>query len=505
MAASGEELKSLLSSASLVIVGGLVGATGRLAERVIIGRVLSPADYGEVSIGLAMLTFVTTLSLVGFTQGVPRYLSRYESDEQRRGVWVSGIVFAGLVGVVAGAAVFASAGFLTENLLDEADSVRLVQLFAVAVPFVVGMQIGVGAIRGHENTIYKTYVQDLLYPVGRIVLIFALLSAGYGIVVVGYAYLAAAIAAFVLSHVLLSRLMTLRGPFETHTREMLAFSAPLVISTVMSTMLTQTDTLMLGYFRASEEAGLYSAAYTLGTGMLVVLSAFGFLYLPLASRLDSDGQRDEVGTIYQTTTKWVYIVTFPAFLTFVVFPRDILRIIFGASYEPAALALIIVSIGFFLSAAVGRDRETLSALGETNYILVGNVAGFVFNFLVNLVLIPQYGMEGAAVTSAVSMAIVHVIVCGILKLRFGITPFSDESVRTFVLLPLALIPPALVLSNWVSLSTLTLLPFLVVVGLLGIAVVAVGGALQEEDLIVVEFIEDLLGVRIPLVRRYFPT
>ncbi|KTG07827.1 polysaccharide biosynthesis protein [Haloprofundus marisrubri] len=504
MGSSGDELKSLLSSASLVIVGGLVGSTGKLAERVIIGRELSPADYGEVSIGLAVLTFVTTLSLVGFTQGVPRYLSRYESDEERRGVWVSGIVLAGAIAVVVGAGVFASAGFLTENLLDNADSVRLIQLFGLAVPFVVGMQIGVGAIRGHENTVYKTYVQDLLYPIGRIVLIFGLLSLGYGVVMVGYAYLVAAIAAFVLSHVLLSRLMRLRGQFRTHTREMLRFSAPLVISTVMSTMLTQTDTLMLGYFRASEEAGMYSAAYTLGTGMLVVLSAFGFLYLPLASRLDSDGQRDDVGVIYQTTTKWVYIITFPAFLTFVVFPRDILRIVFGSAYESAALALIIVSIGFFLSAAVGRDRETLSALGETNYILVGNVAGFVFNFLVNLVLIPQYGMEGAAFTSAVSMAIVHVVVCGILKLRFDITPFSNESVRTFVLLPVVLIPPALVLSNWVSLSALTLLPFLVVTGLLGIGVVTVGGALQAEDLVVVEFVEDRTGVRIPLVRRYFP-
>jgi O-antigen/teichoic acid export membrane protein len=448
--------------------------------------------------------FVSTLSLVGFTQGVPRYLSRYESEADLRGVWVSGLGVAGVVSVAAAAGIFVGAELIADALMGRPNAATLLRLFALAIPLVVGMQIGVGAVRGHEITVYKTYVQDLLYPLSRIVLVGVLLWAGVGMLAAGYAYFVAAALSFVVIHVFLNRVQSLRGSFTLHTREMLRFSAPLVFATVLSMLLSKTDTLMLGYFKSSQQVGLYGYAYTLGGGMLIVLSAFGFMYLPIASRLDADGEREELDLIYKTTTKWVYMLTFPAFLTFVLFPGDVLQIVFGENAAAAASTLAILAFGFFTSAAAGRNRETLSAIGETDYLLVANGAAFVLNFLLNLVLIPRFGATGAAVTSTVSFIVVHAVVCGILYVQFDITPLSSESIRTFVLLPVVLLPPAALLSQYIELTAITLLPFLVLVGLLGVGVVALGGGLQPEDGVVIGFIEDQIGVRIPLLHRYIP-
>ncbi|WP_129116669.1 flippase [Halegenticoccus tardaugens] len=504
MADTGDDLKVILSSASLIIIGGVINSGGTLVERIVIGRLLSPDKYGEVAVALAVLTFASTFALVGFSQGIPRYLSRYDEPADRRGVWLGGLVFTGAISLAVGAAAFLSAGRIAAALFHEPSAAALVRVFAVAIPFVVGQQIVVNTIRGYENTVYRIYVQDLFYPVGRIALIAALLWAGMGVLAAGYAYLIAAALSCLFGHYLLRRLLPLRGPHRTHVREMLMFSAPLIVSTMMSLLLTKTDTVMVSYFKSTAEAGLYDASYAIAAGLLIVLSAFGFMFLPIASRLDADGEREEINRIYQITTKWVYVITFPGFLAFLVFPADVIRITYGAQYTSAAPSLAILSVGFFLSAAVGRNREALSAIGYTNFILVANLTGFVFNFLLNLVLIPRYSFMGAAFTSTLSSFLIHGIINGVLWKYCDITPISQANVRTAVLLPVCLLPPAAVLGQYVSLSAVTLLPFLVVVGLAGIGVLIAGGALQPEDKVIVEVVEERIGIKIPLVRRYLP-
>ncbi|MDQ2052604.1 flippase [Natronolimnohabitans sp. A-GB9] len=498
------ELSALLSSAALVMVGGIVSTAANLGERIVIGRLLSPDAYGEVSVGLALLMFALTVALAGCPQGVSRYIPRYKAVEDRRGVWLSGVMITAGLSALFGGAMFVFADAIATQLFETNEAVSFVRLLAIAIPFTASFRIAVAAIRGYENTIYRTVIQNFLDPFLRIALIALLIVAGMGIVAAGAAYLLAAALTLVVSLVFLQRLMPLRGKYRTHVRELFTFSLPLVVSSVIGVLLIQTDTLMLGYFRSSYEVGLYNAAYPLATGLTVALSAFGFLYLPIASRLDADGEHDAIDDIYATSTKWVYVVTFPLFLLLVVFPQDMISLFFGASYTDAASVLPILAAGFFLSVAAGRDRETLSAVGATTWIAIGNVVGLVVNVGINLALIPRYGFMGAGIASVTSLVTVHVVICGILAFKYGITPFSPEALRSYVALPLILLPIAAALSSWATLSLLTLLPALIVVGLTSLVIVGLVGGLEPDDAVVIDLLEDNTGVTIPYVRRWMP-
>lgn len=498
-------LSGLLSSATLVLTGGLLASFSKVLERIIIGRALSPGAYGEVSIGFALLSFGTTISLVGFSHGIPRYVSRYEEEADRRGVWLGAFVFTGAVSLLLASLLWWQQETVVATLFEDPDSPRLLGLFLVALPFVVGMRVGVNTIRGLENTRFKLYTQDLTYPVGRLVILGALLLSGGGLLAAGYAYVAAAALAFLLSHVLLSRLMSLTGPVRLHFREVLVFSLPVIISGVLGVLLTRTDTLMLGYFSSSEEVGYYSAAYPLASGMLIVLSAFGFLYLPLASRLDADDEHGEMEAIYETTTRWIYVVTFPAFVAFVAFPGDVISVFFGQNYVSGAPALSILALGFFANALCGRNRETISALGRTEFLVVANGAAFALNIAMNVVLIPRYGLLGASVASAVSYVTMNVVATGVLMYLYDISPFNGVAVRSFLLLPVVVFPPVWLLSELIDLNIFTLGPFLAVVGVVSIGILAVAGLLQPEDRVVLEFVEEQTGVRVPYVRNFIPS
>lgn len=499
-----DALSSLLSSATLVFAGSAIASVSKLAERIVIGRLLSLDAYGEVTLGMAVLSLASIVSLVGLTQGVPRYMSRFDDEASTRGVWATGLLVGGGLSLTTAALLYVFAEPVATLMFDGVESTRLLRLFVLAIPLVVGFKVGVGGIRGMENTIYKTYVADLFYPLVRIGLIVALISAGAGIYAVGYAYIAAAAAAFVGAHLLLHRLVPLAGRVQTYPKEMLLFSLPLIVSTVLSVLLTRTDTLMIGYFWSSSQVGLYEAAYPLANGMLIVLASFGFLYLPLASRLDADGEREMLDSVYKLTTKWIYVVTFPAFLTFVVFPGDVLAVFFKDAFAQGGLALSILAVGFFTNAAGGRNRETLSALGYTKLILAGNAVAFVANIGLNLLLIPVYGFVGAAVASAASYVSLNVFIYLVLRFRFDISPFSRWSVRTFVALPATLLPTTVLLSRWLTITAFTLPVFLVAAGIASIVVVSLTGGLQPEDEIALEYVEGLVGVRVPFVRRYLP-
>ena len=502
--ASADDLSALLSSTALIIAGIFLTAIAGLVERIAVARLFDPTVYGEVALGLSLLSVGTTLSLAGFSQGVPRYISRVDDERQKRGIWLVGLVLSLGLSALISITLLANVDRLTATLFDGAVSTELVRILILTIPVNVAFTVGVATIRGLENTKYKIYVKDLLHRGLRLGLIVGLLAAGYGVVMVGYAYLAAGVVALIVAHLLSNRLLALVGPVRTNVRELVTFSAPLVVTSLLTMMLTQTDTILLGYFKSSAVVGLYNAAYPLANSLLMFVSAFGYLYLPLTSRLDSEGKREEVAGIYRITTKWGFIVTFPAFLAFVAFPGDVLGIFFGAEYVGASLALVILCLGFFTSAAAGRNRGTLTALGYTSHILLADAVTIALNLALNVVLIPPFGIAGAAAASAAAYVTRNVVMNAVLLVEFGITPFSRETVAVYLALPAVLVPASVVLSRTIDLTVVTLPVFLVLAGITGILITVAVGGVQPEDAALVEFVEDAVGVDVPVLREHIP-
>jgi O-antigen/teichoic acid export membrane protein len=499
-------LTGVVSSASLVLVGSLLGSSSKLIERVIIAQLLPPGSYGKVSLGIAVMSLGLTFGIAGFDQGIPRFVSRFEDERDRRGTWLTGIALSGIITLVVTALLFFRLEWVINTLFDGAASPRLVALFVLAMPMLVGQQLGVGGVRGFENTIYRTYSRDLLYNGLRLALLIAFLFAGLGVLAAGYAYVIAGAVGFLAIHYFLNRLMSLRGPVRTHPRQLLWFSLPLLFSAAVTKLLSQIDTIMLGYYVSNASVGIYDVAYPLALGLGVIFSSFGFIYLPLTARFDATGRRDELDRVHTLTAKWTVLAGFPVFLTFAAFPTDVVAAVFGTNYveQGVGATLAILSTGFFTSGMAGYCQNALSGLGYTRSILAVNVISAVANIALNVLLIPAYGIVGAAAASALSFATLNWVAFAFLYRVAGISPFSRYTVKMYVFLPLLLFPPALALSAVVSLNLLTIPAFAIAAGLATLAVCAATGCFQSEDTIPLELIEDRLGIRVPLIRRYIP-
>jgi O-antigen/teichoic acid export membrane protein len=505
-----DDLSALLSSATLMLFLGSLGSVSRLVEKIVLARSLGPEAFGKVDISFGMMTIAVTVALLGFRGGIPRFMTRFEDRAEKRGAWIVGSTIAACLTGVITLVLFVNAERIAETLLDPSPPRDLLVIFIATIPFVVGLELAIAGIRGRENTIYRTYTRDLLYNGLRLSLITGLLFVGYDVIAVGYAYLIAAAVAFVIALWLFNRLLPIVGPFEAHTREMVTFSIPLVLSSMVSVLLSEIDTVMIGAYLPSNQAGIYGAAWPLASGVGVIVSSFGFLFLPLMSRLDANEKHDEVNRMYKTTTKWVFVAAFPAMLCLVVFTTDYLAAIFGPEYTAGGSALTILVLGSFTSASFGRCQATLSAFGYTRYIFGINTIAAVLNIALNAVLIggygpvPPFGIDGAAAATAISTITLNGLALIGLWYKSGVNPLSRTTIRTFVLLPVTLFPPTLLLASQATLPLPALVAIIPATGVVSVAVLAVTNSLQSEDEIPVELIEDTLGIRVPFIRRYIP-
>lgn len=156
------------------------------------------------------------------------------------------------------------------------------------------------------------------------------------------------------------------------------------------------------------EVGLYNAA--LPTAMLIMLphSAIGSLAISSFSELK---ERDEksVQDSLQRATYWVFSIVFPTFLILTLFSEESLLLLFGRKYTTASTALMVLALGHLIDASVGQVGSLLQSKGHTQYIFYNNVAALAINLVLNIMLIPTYGVTGAALATASSTAVTNIL------------------------------------------------------------------------------------------------
>jgi len=173
--------------------------------------------------------------------------------------------------------------------------------------------------------------------------------------------------------------------------------------------MTWTDTLILGYFESTEVVGIYSAVYPLVGFLSMIINSMGFVYIPVTSKLWGENNTQSIGSIYQIMTKWCFMLTFPVFALMFVYPEIILTKLYGAEYASGALVLRILALRFVTNSYFGFCYHNIIASGDSDFLLKCSVASAGVNALLNFLLIPQFGMAGAATASAVSFASIEVL------------------------------------------------------------------------------------------------
>lgn len=498
-----DRFRRLFSGAGILFAGTILELGISFLAQLLIARYLGPINYGAVALGLKLMTAGSIIVLVGLDSGIGRYLPRYDTPSRRRGVLVSALQVAIPLAVLTSGVIFVAADAIAIHAFHDPSVAPVIRVFSVALPFAALVRLTVGSVQGMQRSLPKVVIQHLTLPITRFVLIAGVLAFGLGAVAAAWAYGFAYITAGTLGLYYLVRHTPLFDDVEPAPmrRELLAFSAPLMITAAMLQILSHIDTFFLGYFESTGAVGIYNVVYPLGQLLTVVLSVFGFMVMPAISSLDAEASVGEMRRTYQVTSKWILLATLPIFLVVALFPEMVLKLTFGREYVSGALALSILSIGFFTHAIVGPNGNALTSVGRTRTIMYDNIAVAVTNIGLNLLLIPQYGIVGAAIATSVSYGLLNTLYTYQLYRETGIQPFTSGMIRPTVIAFGLVGILYWVITVYLSVTLLLLVGMFALFLVLYLLIIARFGGIEDEEILLLWSLEEEIGIDLGPFKR----
>lgn len=397
----------IVGGARLVFLGGLTAAVLTILGRTVVTRLYSPSVYGAFAIGLTVLFLVGVFGYGAFSRGISRMISfTLEEEDARPGVYATwGMVLVVVTSTLIAVVVALQADTIARVVFDErayADAIRLVVL---GLPF-YGLIYGLASVlRGYGNASGRVLFLDVART-GSFPLVLAAAALLYGdapavayaAYPVALALTAVAFTAYTIRHpaaefeTSLSRLRDRLPDLSTLVR----FSLPLLFSGVFLQLMTRADTFMIGLFLPPAAVGQYAVVRPLLRPIMVVWGSMIWMYTPLVASLTAQDAMGDLQRVYLGMTKWFSLFTYPLAITVALFPEPILTAVFGPAYAPASTALRLVAVGYFLGNFFGPTGATLTGLGYTKALLAANAFAAVVNIGLNALLIPRYGLTGAA-------------------------------------------------------------------------------------------------------------
>lgn len=496
-------IRRLFKSGVLLFVGLVLELGISFVSKVLMARLLGRPTYGVATIGITTLSFASTVLLLGMNTGIGRYLPRFADASDRKGVVASGLQIVVGISVSVGVVLFLFAEPIATHLLNAPEATKVLRIAAIGMPFAALMKLSVGVIQGLQQALPKVLIRNIFQPIVRFGLIVVALYFGLGATGIVGAYTGTfAVAGFAGLYYMITRTeLTADVSARMRRRELLGFSAPLMLMATMIMVLSYFDIFILSYFRTSSEVASYNVVYPLAEMLTATLSAFSFIAMPILSEIHADGEIDGMDRTYSIVTKWIFMSTLPLALIFVLFPTASIRLTFGPEYTGAALPLVVLSLGFFTHAVAGPNVNTLTSIGRTRTIMWDNLFAGVLNIILNFLLIPDYGILGAAVATAIAYAGVNLLYSVQLYRATGIQPVTPALAKPAISAVGSILAIYFVVTRFLEMTA----PVLVVMGgvfvaIYGVSVLTLGGIEEEEIMLLLSF-EERFGVDLGPLKR----
>jgi len=503
-----QSLQTIARGTAIIFFSTIIGMLFAFGGRVLMARFFSQSEYGIFSLALVILNIAVVISMVGIGGGSTRQIAYYRGKDDMakvQAVISSSLQIAFIASILLSLVLFFTSGVISAQIFHEPGLALPLKIFSIAIPFFVLINILASIFRGFDEVKPMAYFQVILriglFPLLLLPVILLSLPFWAGM----YAFSASIIGtgiAFAVYTLKKAPFTVKRYPaINPMAKELLLFSLPLLGVAMLGTVIMWTDTLMLGYFKTPEVVGLYNSALPLAQFIPIALSSMAFIYVPIASQLYSQDLVSEIKRTYQVTTKWIFSVAFPLFLLLFLFPETILSFLFGAGYAEAAVALRILSLGFVFLAFLGANGMTLLAMGKTRLLMWVSLLAAGLNIILNIVLIPQWSITGAAIASLVSHFASNIFCSVKLYQLSRIHPFTKSYLKPviacggIIAIIYVLTRSLLVVSYWML--PLIFILFLVVYGLS----LLLTRSFDEEDIMLLLAIEKRVGINMELAKK----
>ncbi|HET9894690.1 MAG TPA: oligosaccharide flippase family protein [Streptosporangiaceae bacterium] len=459
---------------ALNLGGALVSAVASLGLAVLITHSFSKPVAGSFFVAMSLFLIVEAVANLGAYNGTIYFIARLRALHAERripAILRATIVPVVISSLVAAIAVGVFAAPLATLLLDgksapdvsPAAVASSLRALAVALPFAALADTLLGASRGY-HAMKPTVIID---RIGRSVLqsagVLAAGLAGSSALLApawGFPYVAASAVAFFWLRRIMRRAASRRAHDEPATHQpawpvsarrppiidnrhgkpnakgFWRFTGPRSLASVAQIVIQRLDIVLVGILKGPVDAAIYTAATRFLVAGQLGNAAISMAAQPQLTRLFTIGDRDGANAVYQATTGWLILLTWPLYLLAVVFGPTVLAI-FGRSYTGGSTVMVILGIAMLVATGCGQVDTVLITTGRSSWSLYNGLLAMVINVGVDLILIPRLGITGAAIGWAAAIGITNLVPLVQVATVAKVHPFGEGTASACLLTTLS--------------------------------------------------------------------
>ena len=419
------DVSQLARGGALNLLGVLFAAAAGVLLYVVLGRLLGAAGSGAFLVTIAIFQILAVAGTLGADTGLIRETSRALSlnrSKEIRPILAVGLLPVAALGVVFGIAVWVGADTLAGAFgggESEADIADYLRVLAPIVPITSLYLAVLGATRGF-STMVPTAIIDRFGRAGsQPILVWIAIAAGAGASLTALAwaspYVVGLGAGLIWLELLRRRRRQRRGEtsktvrsLRRITKDFWSFTLPRSLAAIFRIGVQWIDIVIVGAIMSPRDAGIYAVSTRLLQLGLFVAASIGQVAQPMFSSLLAEGHHQRTSTVYQTATGWLVAITWPQYLAIAIFAPLLLGI-FGPEFTEGSTVVVILAGSAMLGAAAGPVDMLLLMAGKSTWSLGNTAVTLGTNVALNLILIPQFGIEGAALAWAASRIVANAL------------------------------------------------------------------------------------------------
>jgi len=371
---------------------GLTTSAGLLlfVLMILAGRSLGSHDFGVFSFALSLASIFAIITDFGLDDLVVREVAR---DRDLAGEYFGKIfVWKLILSVLA-----LTALVITVNALKSSPIIRMVTYLLGSMAI---FRSFITTVRAFFRAFERFDLEARLVIIDRVLLFLcgaAFLLTGGSVLLLAVVFSAVRLISILIALSLFHRRVYRIVPrFDPHFIRAFQIQAlPFGLAFLCFGLYTYIDKIVLSLARSESEVGLYNAGFQLYEGLMIIpVILAAVLYPRLSTLFLGDGKRHR--NLFLRGVKYLLMIAFPLAVGGLFLADDLLALLFGAEFLPAAPALSILLCAVVLAFQNVLLHTFLNSMDRQRTMLLTTLMGFAVSVLLDVLLIPRYGIIGAA-------------------------------------------------------------------------------------------------------------
>lgn len=416
-----QEKRKFALDIGLTFIGSAINMLISFVIIVFLGRYLGAGELGLYQMTSTIYGIVMVFAGIGISGVLIKYVAEFRNESKKSNEIISSGIFTSLfLGILFGLLVYLLSGIF-EGIFNMPGLSNLLKILSFVFPFALVGGALLGLLNGRRE-MKKYSIATIIQSVLMLIISLFSLYKGYAVsgLVLGIVLSSVGSCLYLVSVTRSYFEISFENYFQT-TKKMLIFGAQIFGANAINMINYQADIIMIGYLLTASDVGYYGVASGFSKFFWIIPQAIQTITFPATAEYWSKNNNSALQKMFDKSLKYTACLLFPIGLVIGFFAKEVITMMFGGGFDNSVLPLQILIVGTVVFGLVKVIGGSVTAVGRPDLGLkVVGISASV-NIVLNVLLIPYFGISGAAIATVVSLSIngllITILTIRILKIK----------------------------------------------------------------------------------------